>query len=369
MLLTAAAIGGVYAYTHRESAQKSKKPLDAPIPVTAIAVAARDVPIYLDGIGTVQASANVTIKPQIDGQLIAVNFTEGQEVEAGTVLAQIDPRYYQAALDQALAKKAQDEANLANARIDLARYAKLAANAYTSAQQADTQRATVGQLVAQVAGDQAQIDTARVNLSFTNIVSPVAGRVGIRLVDRGNIVHAGDTTGICVIATLRPIYVMFTLPQQNLPLAARAMKAGHAEVLALPQDNDRALSTANLIDRGELLVIDNQVDSATGTIKLKASFPNRDLVLWPGGFVNVKLKVETLSNALTIPPAAVQRGPSGLYVFVVQADGTAKRRTVTITHQDLDTAIVATGLEAGENVVTDGTSRLSDGTKVVVSGK
>ncbi len=232
LLLIAAAIGGTYAYSHRDSAQKSKKPLDGPLPVAAIAVSAHDVPIYLDGIGTVQASANVAFKPQVDGQLIAVNFTEGQDVEAGTVLAQIDPRFYQAALDQALAKQAQDEANLANARIDLARYAKLAANAYTSAQQADTQRASVAQLVAQVAGDQAQIDTARVNLGYTNIVSPVAGRVGIRLVDRGNIVHAGDTTGICVIATLRPINVIFTLPQQNLQLAARATCATNCATLA-----------------------------------------------------------------------------------------------------------------------------------------
>ncbi len=367
VVLIAAALGGIWWWTHRApptNPTTSRSGTNEIIPVVAVPVVARDVPIYLDGIGTVQASANVTIKSQVDGQLIAVNFTEGQDVEAGTVLAQIDPRGYQASLDLATAKKAQDEANLANARIDLARYTKLAANAYTSAQQADTQRATVAQLMAQVAQDQASIETAQVNLGYTKIVSPVAGRIGMRLVDRGNIVHASDATGLCVVATLRPISVIFTLPQQNLIAANRALAAGHAEVLALPQDSDRPLGSATVLDRGELLVIDNQVDSTTGTIKLKASFPNANLALWPGGFVNVKLLVDTVRGGLVVPPAAVQRGPNGTYVYVLQPDGSVKRRLVRVAHQDLETAIISEGLAAGERVVTDGASRLSDGAKV-----
>jgi multidrug efflux system membrane fusion protein len=378
ILLLLAAAGTAWWWTHRapEPARAAYSPSDrrggvagpnTVVPVVAVAARTQDVSIYLDGIGTVLASANVTIRSQVDGRVAEVNFTEGQDVEAGTVLARIDPRAYQAAVDLAVAKKAQDEATLANARLDLARYSKLAANAYTSAQQADTARATVAQLVAQVAGDQAQIDTAQVNLGYTRIVAPIAGRVGIRQVDPGNIVHAADTTGICVITTLRPISVVFSLPQQNLRLATRALQQGHAEVLALPQEADRLLGTQTVLDRGELTVIDNQVDSTTGTIKLKATFPNRDLALWPGGFVNVKLRVETSRAALVVPPSAIQRGPAGPYVYVVRDGNTVQHRKVQIAHQDLDLAIIADGLTEGERVVTDGASRLSEGSKVTVS--
>ena len=371
LVVIALGVGGWWWWSHRTG---STTPPVAPtasgpnaiVPVIVAPATAKDVPIYLDGIGTVQALATVTLKTQVDGQLVAVNFTEGQDVKAGDVLAQIDPRGYQAALDLAVAKKAQDEANLANARIDLARYTKLAANAYTSAQQADTQKATVDQLVAQVAGDQAQIDTARVNLSYTTIKAPVSGRIGLRLVDSGNIVHAADVTGLCVITTLPPIDVLFTLPQQSLRQAASAIGRGRAEVLALPQDSDRAASDSPVLDTGALKVIDNAVDSATGTIKLKAEFPNRNLQLWPGGFVNVRLRVETMAAALTIPPVAVQRGPQGTYVYVAQADNTAERRGVQIGHQDDSVAIVLGGLVSGERVVTDGASRLSDGSKIIV---
>jgi len=374
LVVIATAAGGWWWWSHRADTAAASNTAasgrgnnrNAVVPVVASPATAKDVPIYLDGIGTVQALATVTLKTQVDGQLIAVNFTEGQDVKAGDVLAQIDPRGYQAALDLAVAKKAQDEANLANARIDLARYTKLAANAYTSAQQADTQKATVDQLVAQVAGDQAQIDTARVNLSYTTVKAPVSGRIGLRLVDRGNIVHAADTTGLCVITTLQPIDVLFTLPQQSLRQAARALHVGNVEVLALPQDADRATSDNAVLDTGALKVIDNSVDSTTGTIKLKAEFPNQSLQLWPGGFVNVRLRVETVAGALTIPPVAVQRGPLGTYVYVAKADNTAERRAVQIGHQDDNVAIVTGGLADGERVVTDGASRLSDGSKITV---
>ena len=363
-----ACVSGGWYYMHSRdvatAAAEAKKDADARrvIPVLVTPVKKQDVAIYLDGLGTAQASATVTVRPQVDGKLIEVDFTEGQDVKAGDVLARIDPRGYQAALDQAVAKKAQDMATLANAKLDVIRYAKLAASAYTSAQQYDTARATVEQNAAQVGQDQAAIDTARVNLGYTTISAPINGRIGIRQVDAGNIVHAADVSGICVITTLKPIAVVFTLPQQSLDQVARAMAAGAAEVLALPQDN-----SGDILDRGTLAVLDNQVDSTTGTIRLKAMFPNPKLRIWPGSFTNVRLKTETVKDALTIPPVAVQRGPSGTYVYVVNADNTVTRRMVTLGHRDIAAAIVTDGLAEGERVVTDGAARLSDGAKVRVA--
>jgi multidrug efflux system membrane fusion protein len=334
------------------------------IPVVVAPAGSRDVPIYLDGLGTAQASANVTVKPQVDGALLEVRFTEGQNVNAGDVLAKIDPRLYQATLDQVSAKKAQDEATLANARVDAARYAKLAATAYTSAQQADTSRALVAQLTAQVAADQAQIDNARTQLGYTTIVAPISGRAGIRLVDAGNIVHASDPTGLVVLATLKPISVLFTLPQQALPAIAAAIQAGPVTVLALPQNN-APTTERTVLDRGTLTVLDNQVDPATGTIKLKASFPNDDLKLWPGAFVTVRLQARVWQNATVVPPVALQRGPRGTFVYVVTDAGVALRRPVTVGHEELALAVIAEGLKPGERVVIDGAARLSDGSKVV----
>jgi len=334
--------------------------------VLVATAAQQDVPIYLDGLGTAQASATVLIKPMVDGPLVEVRFREGQDVHIGEVLARIDPRTYQAALDQAVAKKHQDEATLANARVDLVRYQKLAATAYTSAQQADTQKSLVAQLDAQVAGDQAQIDTARTQLSYTTIAAPVDGRVGIRLVDEGNIVHASDTTGLVMITTLRPISVVFTLPQQSLAAVAQAMENGTPEVLALPQGNDQA-ETREVIDRGTLTVLDNQVDPTTGTIKLKASFPIEHLRIWPGAFVTVRLKVDLRHDAVVVPPAAVQRGPRGPYVYVVDANLTATRRPITVGHEDMTASIVTDGVKPGERVVIDGAARLTDNRKVMIA--
>lgn len=371
LVLLGAAGGGAYWYFYLRTPapvaaaggnRRGGPNLNVPVPVLAAAARKQDVPIYLDGLGTAQASATVTVKPQVDGKLIEVNFTEGQDVAAGTVLARIDPRAYQAALDQAIAKKAQDSASLANARLDSARYAKLAATAYTSAQQADTARSQVDQLAAQVAGDQAQIDTARVNLGYTTVTAPIDGRIGIRQVDVGNIVHASDATGICVITTLKPISVIFTLPQQSLRAVTQAMAEAPPEVLALPQDG-----TGEVLDRGKLTVLDNQVDPATGTIKLKASFPNPRLRLWPGAFANVRLRVETRAGAITVPPVAVQRGPSGTYAYVVKDDSTVTRRPIKVTHEDMQVAIIGEGLKEGERVVTDGASRLTEGGKVTVA--
>ena len=332
------------------------------IPVLAVRSELRDVPVYLDGLGTVQAFNQVQIRPQVDGPLLEVRFREGQDVRAGDVLARIDPRPYQAALDQAEAKKQQDQASLANAKLDAARYAKLAASAYSSAQQSDTARAQVAQLEAQVRGDQAGIDTARTQLSYTTITAPIDGRTGLRQVDAGNIARPGDTVPITVLTQLKPISVVFTLPQQALPAVVGSMQDGMPEVQALRQGGGEPL------DRGQLAVLDNQVDPTTGTIKLKATFPNAGLLLWPGGFVNVRMLARTERDVVTVPTAAVQRGPRGSFIFVVRDDKTAERRPVTVGHEDGQTSVLANGARSGELVVVDGAQRLTEGAKVALAG-
>jgi multidrug efflux system membrane fusion protein len=362
-----------------------------PIPVLVATATRRDVPIYLDGLGTVQAFYTVTIKPMVDGPLVAVDFREGEDVRKGDVLARIDPRTFQAALDQAVAKRAQDEALLANARVDLTRYQKLVSNAYTSAQQADTQKSLVAQLEAQLRQDQAQIDTTRTQLSYCTIIAPIDGRTGIRQVDPGNIVHAADSSGasnLVMLTQLQPISVVFTLPQQSLPTVARAMADGMPKALAVTQGGvtpgvgsegigaqavnaqtagAETVGASTVLDRGTLAVLDNQVDPTTGTIKLKATFPNAKRVLWPGGFVGVRLLVDTARAALTVPPAAVQRGPRGAYVYVIDAASTAHRRDVTVAHEDQEVSIITTGLQPGDCVVTDGAARLAEDTKVTIA--
>ena len=341
------------------------------IPVLAAPAKKADVPIYLDGLGTVQAFQTVTVKPQVDGKLIEMRFTEGHDVKAGDVLAKIDPTIYQAALDQAVGKLEQDKATLANARVDLVRYQKLALTAYTTAQQADTQKALVAQLEAQTRQDQAQIDNAQAQLGYTTLIAPIDGRTGIRLLDAGNIVHASDATGIVVITTLKPISVVFTLPQQTLPQVARAMQEaatrGTKPTVLATNQNAGAGGGGAPLDRGTLTVLDTQVDPATGTIRLKATFPNPDLTLWPGGFVGVRLHVDTARGAITVPDAAVQRGPRGSYLYVIGDGDTVTRRDVTVGHEDAQYAIITDGLKEGEQVVTDGASRLNDGTKVRVT--
>lgn len=366
LLVIAAIIAVVWFWPAHQAKQAARNhAAEQAIPVLVATAQQKDVPIYLDGLGTVQAFNTVTIKPMVDGPLIAVNFREGQDVKKGDILAQIDPRTYQAAVDQAVAKKAQDEALLANAKLDLARYQKLVANNYASAQQADTARAQVAQYQAQIEQDAAQIDNAKTQLSYTTITSPIDGRTGIRQVDPGNIVHASDLTGLVVITQLHPISVVFTLPQQSLPLVAKAIAAGSPTVLATMQGPSG--TTPTVLDKGTLTVLDNQVDPTTGTIKLKATFPNPGNKLWPGGFVGVRLQVETAHNATVVPPAAIQRGPRGPYVFVIGQDDTARREAVTVAHEDEQASIVAEGVKPGDRVVVDGAARLSGGTKVTIA--
>jgi membrane fusion protein, multidrug efflux system len=332
-----------------------------PIPVLVAAARVSDVPVYLDGVGTAKALNTVTVRSQVDGRIIDIYFTEGQDVPKGYVLAKIDPTTYQAAYDQTVAKKAQDEAQLANARLDLDRYTRLAATNAVNKQQLDTQKALVAQLEAQIKLDQAAIDNARAILSYTDIVAPIAGRTGIRLVDMGNLVRGAEANGIVILTQLRPISVFFSLPQQNLPDLTRGMAEGKLPVDALTADGKSAL------DKGKVMVIDNQVDQTTGTVKLKAEFPNENLQLWPGQFVNVRVLIDTLRQVVVVPTAAVQRGPSGPFVYVLRDGNTVTVRRVTLTQQDDVRAVVATGLQTGERVVTTGFSRLTEGTRVAVS--
>ena len=334
---------------------------DGPVPVIAAVASRADVPVYLDGVGTVRALNTVTVRAQVEGKLIEVAFKEGQDVTRGQVLARIDPTTFQAQLDQAIAKKAQDEATLANAKIDLERYTRLVASNSVARQQLDTQNALVAQLEALVKLDLAAIDNARAVLQYTTITAPLDGRTGIRQVDQGNIVRASDPNGIVVITQLRPISVLFTLPQQQLADVTRAMAKGTPTVEAFGADNK------TVIDKGTLQVVDNQVDQTTGTIKLKAEFPNKDLQLWPGQFVNVRLLVDTLQQVVVAPTAAVQRGPTGIFVFVVQPDRTVAVRPVTVSQQSETQAVVTSGLQSGERVVTTGFARLTAGSDVVVT--
>jgi multidrug efflux system membrane fusion protein len=302
----------------------------------------------------------VTVSPQVDGKLLNVGFKEGDDVKKGDVLARIDPVIYQAQLDQAVAKKAQDEAQLANSRIDLDRYEKLAASNAINRQQADTQRALVAQFVGLVQADQAAIENAQAMLSYTTIVAPIDGRTGIRQVDEGNVVHTSSSPAIVVLTQLKPISVLFNLPQQDLDQVNTAFAKGPLAVDAQRSDTDA------VIDRGALRVVDNQVDASTGTVKLKAEFPNADLQLWPGQFVNVRLLIDTLKDVVVIPTGAVQRGPNGTFVYVVKDDDTAAMRPITVQKQDEIQTVVAKGLAPPERVVTTGFVRLTDGGKVSV---
>jgi multidrug efflux system membrane fusion protein len=331
------------------------------VPVLAISARLADVPVYFEGVGTAKALNTVTVRSQVDGKLMKIAFAEGQEVAQGSVVAKIDPTLYQAQYDQAVAKKAQDEAQLANARLDLDRYTRLAATNAVQKQQVDTQKALVDQLVAQTQSDQALIESAKATLDYTDVVAPLTGLTGIRLVDEGNIVHATDTTGIVVITQIKPISVLFSLPQQELPDLNKGMLKGALPVQAMGADG------TSVADTGKVVVINNQVDQTTGTVQLKANFPNTDTQLWPGQFINVRVLINTLRQVVVVPTAAAQRGPDGTFVYVVKDDNTVAMRPVMIQQQDDKQAVIANGLQAGERVVTTGFGRLADGSKVEVT--
>jgi multidrug efflux system membrane fusion protein len=328
------------------------------VSVDTASVARQDIPIFLTGLGTVQALNTVTITPRVDGQIIKIAFTEGQEVKTDDLLAQIDPRPFQAALDQAIAKKAQDTAQLNNANLDLKRFQALSQKEFASKQQLDTERAQVDQLTAQIQGDQAAIDSARTQLDYTAIKAPLDGRTGFRLVDQGNNVHATDTTGIVVITQLHPISVVFTLPEENLPAVQKAMKLGTVTTTAFASDGKTVL------DQGKISLIDNQIDQATGSARFKAEFSNADNTLWPGEFVNIKVLQSTQHDATTVPSAAVQRGPDGLFTYVVKQDNTIEVRPLQVGVDNGQVAVIEAGLMPGEQVVTAGQYRVQAGTLV-----
>jgi membrane fusion protein, multidrug efflux system len=340
--------------------RRAKAMADAPVPIIDAPARVADVPVYLNGVGTTKARNTVTVRSQVDGKILSIKFKEGQDVKRGDVLAIVDPATYQAQLDQAVAKKALDEAQLSNAQRDLDRYAKLAANVVAQ-KTIDTQQALVVQLTAQIKLDDAAIANAKAYLDYTTVVSPLDGRTGIRMIDEGNLVRAIDAnSGIVMITEVRPIAVVFTLPQQQLAQVNAASARGPVTVEALDADGKTAL------DHGTLLVVDNQVDQTTGTVRMKAEFANANLQLWPGQFVNVRVLTDTLKQVVIVPTPAVQRGPNGTFAYVVQADQRVALRPITVGLQTETTAVITKGIDAADRVVTTGFARLKDGARVSV---
>ena len=331
---------------------------EPPVPVLAVAVRAEDVPVSIDAVGTVQPLNSVIVRSQVDGRLLELGFTDGQMVKKGDLLARIDARTYQAQYDQAVAKKAQDEAQLANAKIDLERYSRLAETNFGSRQQADTQRAIVAQLQALTQIDQAAIDNARTILDYATILAPIDGRTGLRAIDVGNIIRASDSAGLVTITQMQPIGALFNLPQQQLRALNAAMARGPVRAQALEADN------ISVIEDGRIEVFDNQVDATTGTIKVKASFKNEAAALWPGQFVNIRLYVDVLKGVKVVPTSAVQRGPTGPFVYVVREDATVKKTDVVVGRQDEALSVIESGVDLAQMVVTTGFARISDGAKV-----
>jgi multidrug efflux system membrane fusion protein len=339
---------------------RGPKPVAA-IPVTAVTATASDVPIYLEGLGTVRATNTVTVRSRVDGQLVDVAFKEGQTVAKGDVLAEIDPRPFKAQVETAAGNLARDQANLENARRDLARYQELAKSGYAAQQRVDTQAATVNALAASVRADEGALRNARVQLGYTTIKAPIDGRTGIRQIDAGNIIHATDPNGLVVITQVQPITAVFTIPQKDLAQVLAAGDPTTLKVTALNSERTAAL------DHGTLELIDNTIDQTTGTVRLKATFPNAKNTLWPGEFVNVQLQTGTAHGGVTIPSRAVQRGPNGPYIYVVKADDTVEMRSLAQGQEHDGRTLVTKGLAAGERVVTDGTLSLTTGVKVRIA--
>jgi membrane fusion protein, multidrug efflux system len=342
------------------AADKEKKGDDRNTIAVETALAGRsDVPVYLEGLGTVQAFYTVTVTARVDGELQKVGFVEGQTVKKGDLIGQIDPRPFQAALDQSIATHDKDVAQLASAKADMDRYDLLAPQNLASKQTLDSQRALVAQLQAQIKGDQANIDNARTQLSYTTIVSPIQGKTGIRRVDPGNNVHATDTGGIVVVTQVQPISTIFTLPEEALPTLNRALEGGSVvRVTAMSRDGKTEL------DQGIIALVDNEIDQSTGTIRVKATFPNPHDALWPGEFINARVLVRTEKGALTVPSNAIQRGPNGMFTYVVKADSTVEVRPLKVGDESGAVTVITGGLKEGEQVVLSNQYRLQPGAKV-----
>jgi multidrug efflux system membrane fusion protein len=353
------AVAGV-VLTHGHARETATTPPPAPpsIPVVASAVTSGDVPIYLRGIGTVIAYNTVVLRSQIQGQLTKITFTEGQTVKAGDMLAEIDPRPYQAQLDQIVANRDRDQAQLTNSLANLDRYNQLLAKGDATVQLADTQKAQVIQLQSAIKSDEALIEAAKVQLEYTKLTSPIAGVTGVRQVDMGNIIHPTDPNGLVVVTQIEPISVIFTLPETDLPEIQQEMAKGPLTVLAYSHDDKIKL------DEGKLALVNNEILQTTGTIQLKADFPNTARMLWPGELINARLLLETRHDGLSIASSAVQQGPNGSYVYVIGPDRTVQMRPVTVAQISEGQALIDSGLKPNENVVLEGQYRLQPGSPV-----
>jgi multidrug efflux system membrane fusion protein len=355
-------ISGYFAYRHALRAKTQSGPqAEKPIPVSLATAERANFPVLLKGLGTVLPFNTVTVRSRVDGEIVKIAFREGQTIQQGDLLAQIDPRPYQAALDQAVAKKAQDDATLSNAKLDLQRYSTLAKQEFASRQQLDTQVAAVAQGTALVQADQAAIENAQTQLSYTSIKSPLTGRVGFRLVDQGNIVNAASQSGIATIAQVRPISVLFTLPESQIDRINKALARGKVPVSAYTADGSRKLAD------GALTVVNNQVDTTTGVIQLKATFENTDDALWPGQSLSARVLVATLDNVVVLPQDAIQHGQQGLWTYVVNGGQRAEAKPIEIGEADNTSAVVVKGVSAGDKVVTAGQYRLQNGALVAAS--
>jgi multidrug efflux system membrane fusion protein len=366
-VLGAAALGGV-VYWHQSSAEPTREaaPASQPeaTPVVAGVVQNGPVPIYLRGVGTVIAYNNVVVRSQITGPLIKVSFKQGETVRKGDLLAEIDPRPYQAQLDQAVANRDRDQAQIVNAQTTLNRYVPLQEKGFATGQLVDTQKAQVAQLEAMVKGDEAAIESARVNLSYTKLTAPLDGVTGIRQIDEGNIIHPTDANGLVDVTQIQPISLIFTLPETTFIEIQKELAKGPIKVFAYSQDDKTKL------DEGELLLIDNQINQTTGTIRLRATFPNGERLLWPGELVNARLLLKTEPHGLTIAAGAVQQGPKGPYVYVINPDQSVQPRPVKVAQIDEGKALIASGLKENEQVVVDGQYKLQAGTHIqVLTGK
>jgi multidrug efflux system membrane fusion protein len=353
-------IAGGWFLLHYLNKPKGPPPQVA-IPVTEGKVETKDMPVYVRGIGTVQAFNTVAIKSRVDGQITQVLFDEGQEVKAGDPLFQIDPRPYQAALEQAEGGLAKDQAQLGGAQLDLERYGKLVGPGYQTRQSFDDQRATVGQVQGSAKADQGLIDASKLNIEYASIRSPITGRTGARLVDIGNLIQASQGTNLVTVTQMKPIYVSFTIPQDALDQLLQNQAKGQLAVIAYASDDKTVLG------EGKLTLIDNQVDTTTGTVRLKGTFANDDERLWPGEFVNARVVVSTRKNALVVPSQTVMQGSNGYYTYTIQPDGTAKRQVVKVAATQDGLTVVETGLNAGDNVIVEGQYRLTDGSKIKTS--
>jgi multidrug efflux system membrane fusion protein len=363
LLIVVLTSGGVFAFMHgRTSKNVSALPPSPAVPIVAGRVQQHDVPIYLSGVGTVIAYNTDIVRSQILGQLVSINFTEGQTVHAGDLLAQIDPRPYQAQLDEYVANRDRDQAHLANARKDLVRYSGLAAKGAEPQQLADSQQARVTQLEAIVKSDEALIEAAKVQLSFTRLTSPINGMVGIRQIDVGNIIQPSTTNGLVVVTQLEPISLIFTLPETDLPRIQDQEERTKRPLTVIAYNQDNTIK----LDEGTLGLVNNEILQTTGSIQLKANFPNKAHRLWPGELVNARLLVDTRHDGLTVPASAVQQGPNGAYTYVINPDNSVAIRSVRVAQISDGQALIDSGLQANENVVVDGQYKLQPGTHVTI---